>query len=85
MNETCDDGGKGGCLPDCTGSSPFYSCTGGSMTSASVCVCFDGYTLQSDKTCKVQCGDGKVGPGEKCDDGGTGACKPDCSDTSKGY
>jgi hypothetical protein len=70
MNEACDDGGKGGCLPDCSGMNLNYSCTGGNLTSPSLCVCLPGYSFLSDKTCKVQCGDGLVAPVEKCDDKG---------------
>lgn len=35
--EKCDDGGKGGCLLDCSGSDPLYTCTGGDNNTATVC------------------------------------------------
>ena len=35
--EVCDDGGKGGCLKNCTGSELGFECLGGSITSPSIC------------------------------------------------
>ena len=75
-NETCDDAAHGGCLPDCSGSNVGYSCSGGSSTTPSVCVCLPGY---SGSPCITHCGDGLVAGTEVCDDGGLGGCLPDCS------
>ena len=62
-NEICDDGNgndnKGqGCLNDCTGSHPGYSCGGGTKIKAD--------------TCDETCGDGIITMSEGCDDEGTG-------------
>ena len=38
-NETCDDGANGGCKSDCTASNTNFTCSGGSFTTPSVCVC----------------------------------------------
>ena len=61
--EVCDDGGKGGCLPNCSGSSPGYSCVLSGLTSV----------------CSVVCGDGLVIPPETCDDNGYGGCNSTCN------
>ena len=68
-NEVCDDGGKGGCKLDCSGSAEGFKCTNdNSNTPAS--------------TCTPICGDGIINGNEKCDDGVEGSksgCLPDCS------
>ena len=43
--ETCDNGNNGGCNSTCTGVSPYFTCTGGSPTSSSVCTCNTGYSF----------------------------------------
>ena len=77
-NEICDDGGLGGCLPDCSGATQNYTCSAGSPTTASVCSCSIGFSLQSGN-CLPTCGDGLVFPPETCDDNNNGGCLPDCS------
>lgn len=77
-NETCDDGGAGRCLADCSGPMPLYVCTGGDYSHPSVCVCIPGY---SGDPCVTVCGDGFVAGTEVCDDGNLGGCLPDCSGT----
>lgn len=44
-----------GCESDCSGPLPEYTCSGGNLTHPDVCTPI--------------CGDGKVVPGELCDDG----------------
>lgn len=56
--EACDDGNKNdgvGCKPDCTGTLPGFSCTGGSPISPSVC--------------SEVCGNLIMTPNEDCEDG----------------
>ncbi|MBK8156768.1 MAG: DUF4215 domain-containing protein [Streptococcus sp.] len=56
--EICDDGdliGSIGCLADCSGAAPGYTCTGGSSTTPRVCT--------------ELCGDGIRTSTESCDDG----------------
>jgi len=66
--ETCDDGDTDpittGCNLNCIGSQPGYTCTGGSLTTASICttVCGDGI-----KTENEVCDDGNTVPGDGCD------------------
>jgi len=55
--ENCDDGdliNDVGCLADCSAPAPGYTCSGGSITSATICT--------------ETCGDGKKTISEGCDD-----------------
>ena len=63
--ETCDDGGLGGCLPNCMGPAIGYICHTMPLTNRS--------------NCSVVCGDGIVTPPETCDDGNKGSCTSNCS------
>ena len=74
----------GGCLPDCSGPSNNFSCSQGSPSSPSVCVCLTGYSLNN-SLCLPKCGDSMVIGDEKCDDGLKGSCKSDCSGSNDGY
>ena len=76
INETCDDGGTGRCLPDCSGPSQGSICSGGSSSTPSICSCYPGFAGVS---CATLCGDGLVAGNEICDDGGLGGCLSDCS------
>jgi hypothetical protein len=69
-DEVCDDGGLGGCLIDCTGSSPLYTCSPGTPTSPSLCSI---------------CGDGILTSPEVCDDGAKGGCSVECTGPQNGY
>ena len=76
LEEKCDDEGKGGCLPDCSGPEVNYSCTNVNNDTPSVCI----------NTAPAPiCGNGILEGNEKCDDGGKGGCKSDCSDEAIGY
>ena len=77
-SELCDDGSLGGCLPDCSGANANFSCSGGSPTTPSVCVCSVGFSA-SGTLCLPTCGDGKMVGNEGCDDGNLGGCLSDCS------
>ena len=57
--ELCDDGGKGSCNLDCSGSGVGFLCYA-SITNSSIC-----YPI---------CGDGIVVGNEVCDDGKMGGC-----------
>ena len=83
-NETCDDGGLGGCLPDCSGADLNYTCSGGSLSSPSNCVCDNGFSLIS-PNCMPICGDGKVVGNEVYDDGNLGGVNPTCSGANPNY
>jgi len=37
VTEFCDDGNLGGCMNDCSGPNPGYTCSGGSLVSPSIC------------------------------------------------
>lgn len=77
--ENCDDGPEThsppfqveACLPDCSENDAKWVCSGGNLTSRSIC-----FPL---------CGDNlKVG-NESCDNGSNPGCLPDCSAPSPGY
>lgn len=55
-DEVCDDGNTDGvgCLADCSGDAPGYTCLGGTPTTASVCT--------------ETCGDNVLTPSEQCED-----------------
>lgn len=69
--EICDDGviGDGiGCLDDCTGSLPFFTCN----------------TINKFSVCSSVCGDNYRTPNEECDDGdsiNTNGCSNMCKET----
>lgn len=78
QGESCDDQAKGGCNALCTNSNTNFTCTGGSSTAPSVCVCQTGFLLNG-SLCLPVCGDGKKVGSEACDDNKSGGCKDDCS------
>lgn len=55
--EVCDDGNLGGCLSNCTGPTPGYSCTSGSLFTPSIC--------------SEKCGNMIITASENCEDGNT--------------
>ena len=82
--EICDDGNFGGCLPNCSNSNTNFTCTGGSVSTASACTCLPGFIL-TNHLCLPICGDGKVVGNEMCDDGLAGGCMNDCSGPNLNY
>jgi hypothetical protein len=74
----CDAGSAAGCLSDCSGVHPCYSCVVGTISTPAVCtnVCVDtslgsptgGWSCFEGK-CIYMCGDGAVAEAEVCDDG----------------
>jgi large repetitive protein len=79
VTETCDDGGQGGCLSNCTGVKAGYMCT---SANPSVCSCLSGY---SGFPCLAVCNDGMLVGSEVCDDGTLNGCKSDCTGANPDY
>jgi len=68
-NETCDDGGLGGCSSTCQGPNLGFDCTGGNFWSSTIC--------------NPICGDGLLLRNETCDDGNLGECNSTCTGLSQ--
>ena len=68
-NETCDDGGLGGCTSNCNGPNYGFDCVGGNV--------------QSPTICNTICGDGQIIGEETCDDGNLGECNSTCTGLSQ--